>query len=192
MENIIDAFIMGAVPAAIIAGVPMLYKLGKQKKIESINNGKVYYGLLYYRIFVFYLVGVMCGEMILLMILGNSIKGIVALLLTLLCGVPFAILFFNLYKNSFIKKHFENSNEHKISEEAEGYEIPTFDYIKSEIPQEVLDQCEEVRGDENLLRFVLNRYRKNGLIKFPISCLFATIIQKRPITAFLLPRCFQD
>ena len=105
MDNLIELFIRGAVIAAIVIGVPKLWKLGKQKKAESISNGKVYYGLLYCRVLAFYVLGVVCGEMILMMLLGNSIEGTIALLMTLVSGVPFAVLFTYLYKKSFIKKY---------------------------------------------------------------------------------------
>lgn len=105
MDNMLELFIRGAVIAAIVIGVPKLWKLGKQKKAESISNGKVYYGLLYCRVLAFYLAGVMCGEMILMVLLGNSVEGTIALLMTLISGVPFAVLFTHLYKKSFIKKY---------------------------------------------------------------------------------------
>lgn len=105
MDNYIELFIRGAVIAAIFIGVPKLWKLGKKKKAESIANGKVYYGLLYCRILAFYLAGVMCGEMILMVLLGNSVEGTIALLMTLISGVPFAVLFTHLYKKNFIKKY---------------------------------------------------------------------------------------
>ena len=103
--DLLDVFISGAVIAAIFVGAPKLWKLGKQKQAESISKGKVYYGLLYCRVLAFYLAGVICGETILMVLLGNSIEGTIALLMTLISGVPFAILFTNLYKKSFIKKY---------------------------------------------------------------------------------------
>lgn len=42
----LEKFISGAVIAAIVVGTPKLYRLGKKKKAESIQAGKVYYGLL--------------------------------------------------------------------------------------------------------------------------------------------------
>lgn len=105
MDNMLDLFISGAVIAAIVCGVPLLWKLGKKKKAETISKGKVYYGLIYYRIFLFYLAGVVSAETILMIVLGNSVEGAIALILTLVFGVPFAILYTYLYRKSFIKKH---------------------------------------------------------------------------------------
>ena len=103
--DLLDMFISGAVIAAVFIGTPKLWKLGKQKQAETISSGKVYYGLLYYRVLLFYLAGVVSGEMILMVLLGNSIEGTIALLLTLISGIPFAILYAYLYRKSFIKKH---------------------------------------------------------------------------------------
>lgn len=105
MDKYVELFIQGVVLAALFIGVPKLWKLGKQKKEESILAGKVYYGLIYCRILLFYALGVICGEMILMVIFGDSIQGAIALLLTLISGIPFAILFTHLYKKSFIKKY---------------------------------------------------------------------------------------
>lgn len=101
----LELLISGVVISAVFVGVPLLWKLGKQKKAESISKGKVYYGLLYCRLLALYLAGVMCGEMILVLLIGDSIEGMSALLLTLILGVPFALLFTYLYKKSFVKKY---------------------------------------------------------------------------------------
>ena len=52
-----------------------------------------------------YLAGVVSGEMILMIILGNSVEGTVALLMTLISGIPFAALYTYLYRKNFIKKY---------------------------------------------------------------------------------------
>lgn len=109
MDNMLELFIRGAVIGTIAVGVPALLKLGKKKKTESIDNGKVYYGLLYNRILAFYLAGILCGDVVLMVLLGNSIEGIIAFLMVLISGVPFAILFTHLYKKNFIKKYLKNT-----------------------------------------------------------------------------------
>ena len=53
---------------------------------------------------------------------------------------------------------------HKTSNEAEEKGMTPFELIRSEIPQDILEQCEEVRGDENLLKFVLKDYKRKGWI----------------------------
>ena len=111
MDNMLELFICGAVIAAIFIGAPKLWKLGKQKKSEYINNGKVYYGLLYCRVLLFYVAGVVSAEMILMIMLGNSVQGTIALIMTLLCGIPFAALYTYLYRKSFIKKHLSNNSK---------------------------------------------------------------------------------
>jgi len=101
----LELFIRGAVIAAIIIGAPKLWKLGKQKKTESVNNGKVYYGLLGCRVFLMYVAGVVSAEMILMVLLGDSVQGTIALIMTLVGGLPFAALYTYLYRRSFIKKY---------------------------------------------------------------------------------------
>ena len=101
----IEKFISGAVIAAIVVGGPKLYKLGKKKKAESIQNRKVYYGLLWCRVFALFLAGVVSSEMILMVLLGDSVEGVLALLLMLLCSLPFTVLYVYLYKRSFEKKY---------------------------------------------------------------------------------------
>ena len=98
-------FILGAVAAAIVAGIPKLYSLGQEKKAESIQSRKVYYGLLWCRVFALFLAAVISSEMILMVLLGDSVDGTVALLLTLLCSLPFTVLYVYLYKRSFEKKY---------------------------------------------------------------------------------------
>lgn len=109
--DLLDMFISGAVIAAVFIGAPRLWKLGKQKQAETISNGKVYYGLLYCRILLFYLAGVVSGEMILMIILGNSVEGTVALLMTLISGIPFAALYTYLYRKNFIKKYLSQNKK---------------------------------------------------------------------------------
>ena len=100
----LDYLIGSIVGVAIFCGAPVLWKLGKKKKEETINRGKVYYGFLYYKIFLFYLAGIVSAETILMVVLGNSVKDTTALILTLACGVPFAVLYTYLYRKSFIKR----------------------------------------------------------------------------------------
>lgn len=111
MDNMLDFFISGAVIGAFACGSPLLWKLGKKKKAETISKEKAYYGLVYYRIFLFYLAGVVSAEMILAIVLGSSVEGTIALILTLICGVPFAILYTYLYRKSFIKKYLTHNTK---------------------------------------------------------------------------------
>lgn len=101
----LEKFISGAVIAAIVVGVPKLYKIGKEKKAKSIQDGKVYYGLLWCRVLALFLAGVISAEMILMVLLGDSVEGMVALLLMLLCSLPFTVLYVYLYKRRFEKKY---------------------------------------------------------------------------------------
>ena len=101
----LEKFISGAVIAAIVVGTPKLYKLGKQKKAEAIQNGKVYYGLLWCRVLALFIAGVISSEMILMVLLGDSVEGVAALLLMLLCSIPFTFLYVYLYRKSFEKKY---------------------------------------------------------------------------------------
>ena len=107
----LENFISGAVITAIVVGIPKLYQLGKKKRAESIQNGKVYYGLLWYRVFALFLAGVMSSEMILMVLLGDSVEGAVALLLMLLCSLPFTAFYIYLYKRSFEKKYLSSSQK---------------------------------------------------------------------------------
>ena len=66
------------------------------------------------------------------------------------------------------------SEDDRISKEAQEKGMTPFEYIKSEVPQEVLESCEEVRGYENLLKTALKEYEKKGLI----SPAYAYIIWK--------------
>ena len=77
--DLLDMFISGAVIAAVFIGAPKLWKLGKQKQAEAISNGKVYYGLLYCRVLLFYLVGVISGELILMILLGMNLLRLLVL-----------------------------------------------------------------------------------------------------------------
>lgn len=101
----LDLFIRGIILAAIVISVPMLWKLGKQKKAASIAKGAVYYGLLGCRVFLLYVAGVVSAEMILMVLLGDSVQGTIALIMTLVGGLPFAALYTYLYRRSFIKKY---------------------------------------------------------------------------------------
>lgn len=107
----LEKFISGAVIAAIVVGTPKLYRLGKKKKAESIQAGKVYYGLLWCRVFALFLAGVISSEMILMVLLGDSVEGTAALLLMLLCSLPLTVLYVYLYKRSFEKKYLTTTQQ---------------------------------------------------------------------------------
>ena len=107
----LEKFISGAVIAAIVVGGPKLYKLGKRKKAESIQKGKVYYGLLWCRILLFFIAGIISTEMILMLLLGDSIEGYIALIIMLLCSLPFAALYIFLYKKHFEKKYLNKEQD---------------------------------------------------------------------------------
>ena len=101
----LELFIRGAVIAAIFIGAPKLWQLGKQKKAEAIGGGMVYYGLLGCRVLLLYVAGVVSAESILLVLLGDSVQGAIALAMTLVGGLPFAALYAYLYRRRFIKKY---------------------------------------------------------------------------------------
>ena len=105
----LDKFIAGAVLTAIVVGTPTLYRLGKEKKAESIQHGKIYYGLLWCRIIVLFLAAVISSELILMVLLGNSVEGTTALLLLLLCSLPLTALYVYLYRKGFKKKYLTSS-----------------------------------------------------------------------------------
>ena len=107
----LEKFISGAVIALIFIGAPFLYKLGKTKKAESIQNGKVYYGLLRCRILLFFIAGIIISEMILMLLLGDSIEGYIALIIMFLCSLPFAALYIFLYKKHFEKKYLNKKQD---------------------------------------------------------------------------------
>ena len=107
----LDKFIGGAIIALIVSITPFLYRLGKQKKQESIQNGKVYYGLIGCRILGFFVLGVITAEMILMILLGNSIEGLPALLITFVAGTIVTVIYVFLYKKAFEKKYL-NSTDH--------------------------------------------------------------------------------
>ncbi|MBE6815301.1 MAG: hypothetical protein E7522_07640 [Ruminococcaceae bacterium] len=99
----LEKFITGAIIAGIFGGSPLLYKLGKKKKSETIQQGKIYYGLLYYRIIGFFVLGIISSEIILMLLLGDKVEGMVALLLMFVFSLPFTALYIYLYKKSFEK-----------------------------------------------------------------------------------------
>lgn len=66
------------------------------------------------------------------------------------------------------------SENDRVSKEAQEKGMTPFEYIKNEVPQEVLETCEEVRGYKNLLKTALDEYQKKGLI----SSAYAYIIWK--------------
>ena len=101
---LLDAFITGALAAGIFTGVPALYKLGKQKKAEAIQNRKVYYGLLGCRIIGLFVLGIISADLLLMFLLGDSVEGTMALLLMFLVSLPFTVLYLFIYKKSFEKK----------------------------------------------------------------------------------------
>lgn len=103
-----ERFVIGAMVSAVFLTTPKLWNYGKQKKAESIENGKVYYGLLYYRAFLLFLAGLMCAEIALLPFVGYM-EGDFALLLLFAGAVPYTILFVHLYKKRFIKKYLSES-----------------------------------------------------------------------------------
>lgn len=100
--NLLDKFITGAVATLIIIIVPKIYKKGEINKIEHIKKKKVYYGI--FRMIGLYSLAIMTGEMILMILLGDSgIKGTIALLLTIIASIPVMILYLYFYKKHYKK-----------------------------------------------------------------------------------------
>jgi hypothetical protein len=62
--------------------------------------------------------------------------------------------------------------EERITKEAQENGMTAFEYIQNEVPQEVLEACEEVRGYKGLLKVALDEYEKKGVI----SSVFAYIL----------------
>lgn len=100
----LESFIRGAVIAAIVSGAPLLYKLGKKKKAEAIQKGKVYYGVLGCRVFGLFVLGIISSEMVLMAILGDSIEGNIALVLMLFVSFIFTAVYVYVYVKCFKKK----------------------------------------------------------------------------------------
>ena len=88
LERVITATIV----SLIITGVPALYNLCKKNKIKKDAEGKVYFGV--FRIILLYIVSIISSEGLLFLIFGTeTIEGIEALLLTLICSIPFMYIY---------------------------------------------------------------------------------------------------
>lgn len=105
MESLLERFVVGAIVALIVSGTPMLIKLGKGQKANAIEKGKVYYGLLGYRILMFIILGILSSDTILMILLGDRMEGRSALILMLLLSIPFAAIYIVLYRRSFTNKY---------------------------------------------------------------------------------------
>lgn len=107
----LEKFVVGAIVAFIVCVTPYLYKLGKEKKQESIKKGKVYYGLLGCRILGLFVLGTITAEMILMILLGDKIEGAIALLLLLVAGLVVTVIYVAIYTKSFQRKYLDYSTE---------------------------------------------------------------------------------
>ena len=103
--NLFNMFIEGVVTALLAVFVfyviPRLYKSGKQKKKEHIENKKVYYGV--FRMIGLFFLALMSGETLLMLLLGDKVEGSIALLLLLGATIVFMILYLWLYKRHYYK-----------------------------------------------------------------------------------------
>lgn len=100
----LERFVIGALTSLIVLGTPFLYKLGKRKKAEAIQKGKIYYGLLGCRVLGLFVLGIISSEMVLMAILGDSIEGNIALVLMLFVSFVFTAVYIYVYIKYFKKK----------------------------------------------------------------------------------------
>lgn len=103
--SLFEKFVVGAIAASVFLFAPRLWSYGKKSKIQSITDGKIYYGVLYYRFILLCLAGFMSAEMILIPIVGDSLEDTQSIVLALLFSVPITVLYVRLYKKLFVKKH---------------------------------------------------------------------------------------
>ena len=135
----------------------ILMKLGEKKKAEAINAGKVYYGLLYYRVLLWYVAGVFSCDVIMAAIFDDFIQGTTAILISLFVGLPFAALFIYLYRKSFIKRYLSGNKCEQDKNMPKSVQ-PTPKPIKSGITDSMLELCETARGDSAKLHVYLNAW----------------------------------
>ena len=62
-------------------------------------------------IILFFIAGIISAEMILMLLLGDSIEGYIALIIMFLCSLPFAALYIFLYKKHFEKKYLNKEQD---------------------------------------------------------------------------------
>lgn len=91
-----DRVINAIIVSLIVTGVPVIYNLCKKNKKEKEANGKVYYGV--FRIILLYIAAIMSSEMILMLLFEDSISGLEALLLTIICSIPIMYIYVLIYK----------------------------------------------------------------------------------------------
>lgn len=100
--SLMEKFISGAIVALLFIVVPKIYKKGEANKKEHIKNKKVYYGI--FRMIGLYALAIMSGEMVLVILLGNSgIDGMIALAITVACSIPVMFLYLHLYRKHYQK-----------------------------------------------------------------------------------------
>ena len=104
-NSLFEKFVVGALSASVFLVTPQLWNYGKKLKNQSIVDGKIYYGVLYYRFILLCLAGFMSAEMILIPIVGDSLDDTQSIVLALLFSVPITVLYVRLYKKLFAKKH---------------------------------------------------------------------------------------
>lgn len=96
-----EAVFCAIVISFIFQFVPATYKSGEEKKNASIKKGKVYYG--FFRMIGLYLLAFMTSEMILLILLGDSVSGSAAFLMTVVLSVFVMIWYLKLYDSHYEK-----------------------------------------------------------------------------------------
>lgn len=109
-SSLFEKFVVGSLSASVFLVAPQLWNYGKKLKNQSIVNGKIYYGVLYYRFVLLCLAGFMSAEMILLPIIGDSLEDTPALIPALLFSIPVTVLYVRLYKKYFTQKHLSKTN----------------------------------------------------------------------------------
>ena len=98
-----DRVIQSVLVSLIMTGVPAIYEICKKNKEKKESEGKIYYGV--FRIILLYAGAIISGEMLLMLMFGtDTIEGVEALILTLICSIPFMYIYLLIYKHYQKKK----------------------------------------------------------------------------------------
>ena len=157
----------------------ILMKLGEKKKAEAINAGKVYYGLLYYRVFLWYVAGVFSVDVIIAAIFDDFIQGTPAMLIALFGGLPLAAVYIFFYSKSFIKKYLSGNMCEQNQNLSKSGQLTTKP-VKSGITDAMLELCEKARGSSDKLHIYLNAWVEDQIITlFQAELLYKEYMRKK-------------
>ena len=107
-----DRVINAILVSTILTVVPIIYKKINNNKKKKEIDGKIYYGII--RILLLYIAAICSSEIVLMLVLDTeTIKGFEALLLTIICSIPFMYMYLLIYKKYQIKKLKNNKNNLK-------------------------------------------------------------------------------